>query len=86
MVAEPDAAIIPLTPGLDDDLFEHDGQLTKREIRAVTLSSLQPLQGQLLWDIGLGAGSVAIEWLLQHPFAARDRHRGKRRPRRPGGP
>jgi precorrin-6Y C5,15-methyltransferase (decarboxylating) len=55
-----------LAPGLDDDLFEHDGQLTKREIRAVTLSSLQPLQGQLLWDIGLGAGSVAIEWLLQH--------------------
>jgi precorrin-6B C5,15-methyltransferase / cobalt-precorrin-6B C5,C15-methyltransferase len=48
-------------------LFEHDGQLTKREIRAVTLSSLQPLPGQLLWDIGLGAGSVAIEWLLQHP-------------------
>ena len=66
LIAEPDAAIIPLAAGLDDDLFEHDGQLTKREIRAVTLSSLQPLQGQLLWDIGLGAGSVAIEWLLQH--------------------
>jgi precorrin-6Y C5,15-methyltransferase (decarboxylating) len=67
VVAEPGAAIIPLAPGLEDDLFEHDGQLTKREIRAVTLSSLQPLRGQLLWDIGLGAGSVAIEWLLQHP-------------------
>ena len=67
VVAEPEAAIIPLAPGLDDDWFEHDGQLTKREIRAVTLSSLQPLRGQLLWDIGLGAGSVAIEWLLQHP-------------------
>jgi precorrin-6Y C5,15-methyltransferase (decarboxylating) len=67
VVAEPDAAIISSTPGLGDDLFEHDGQLTKREIRAVTLSSLQPLRGQLLWDIGLGAGSVAIEWLLQHP-------------------
>ncbi len=66
VVAESDAAIIPLGSGLDDDLFEHDGQLTKREIRAVTLSSLQPLRGQLLWDIGLGAGSVAIEWLLQH--------------------
>jgi precorrin-6Y C5,15-methyltransferase (decarboxylating) len=66
VVAEPEAAIIPLTPGLDDDLFEHDGQLTKREIRAVTLASLAPLQGQMLWDIGLGAGSVAIEWLLQH--------------------
>ena len=67
MVAEPEAIIIPLAPGLDDDVFEHDGQLTKREVRAVTLSSLQPLQGQLLWDIGLGAGSVAIEWLLRHP-------------------
>ena len=67
VVAEPDAAIVALAPGLDDDLFEHDGQLTKREVRAVTLSSLQPLRGQLLWDIGLGAGSVAIEWLLQHP-------------------
>jgi precorrin-6Y C5,15-methyltransferase (decarboxylating) len=66
VVAEPEAAIIPLSPGLNDDLFEHDGQLTKREIRAVTLSSLAPLHGQLLWDIGLGAGSVAIEWLLQH--------------------
>jgi precorrin-6Y C5,15-methyltransferase (decarboxylating) len=67
VIAEPEAAIIPMVPGLDDDFFEHDGQLTKREIRAVTLSSLQPLPGQLLWDIGLGAGSVAIEWLLQHP-------------------
>ena len=67
MVAELEAIIIPLAPGLDDDFFEHDGQLTKREVRAVTLSSLQPRQGQLLWDIGLGAGSVAIEWLLRHP-------------------
>jgi precorrin-6Y C5,15-methyltransferase (decarboxylating) len=67
MVAELEAIIIPLAPGLDDNVFEHDGQLTKREVRAVTLSSLQPLQGQLLWDIGLGAGSVAIEWLLRHP-------------------
>jgi precorrin-6Y C5,15-methyltransferase (decarboxylating) len=66
VTAGPDALIIPLVPGLDDDFFEHDGQLTKREIRAVTLSSLAPLPGQLLWDIGLGAGSVAIEWLLQH--------------------
>jgi precorrin-6Y C5,15-methyltransferase (decarboxylating) len=66
VIAERDASIIPLVSGLDDDFFEHDGQLTKREIRAVTLSSLAPLSGQLLWDIGLGAGSVAIEWLLQH--------------------
>jgi precorrin-6B C5,15-methyltransferase / cobalt-precorrin-6B C5,C15-methyltransferase len=66
VMAEPGASIVALVPGLDDDFFEHDGQLTKREIRAVTLSSLAPLPGQLLWDIGLGAGSVAIEWLLQH--------------------
>jgi len=67
VIAEPDAAIMPWSP-LDDAFFEHDGQLTKREIRAVTLSSLQPQHGQLLWDIGLGAGSVAIEWLLRHPL------------------
>lgn len=67
VITGPEAAVLPLAPGLDDGFFEHDGQLTKREIRAVTLSSLQPLHGQLLWDIGLGAGSVAIEWLLQHP-------------------
>ncbi len=67
VIAEPGAVIIALAPGLDDALFEHDGQLTKREIRAVTLSSLEPRHGELLWDIGLGAGSVAIEWLLRHP-------------------
>jgi precorrin-6Y C5,15-methyltransferase (decarboxylating) len=67
VTAEPGAAIIPLVSGLDDSFFEHDGQLTKREIRAVTLSSLAPQQGELLWDIGLGAGSIAIEWLLTHP-------------------
>jgi precorrin-6B C5,15-methyltransferase / cobalt-precorrin-6B C5,C15-methyltransferase len=65
--AAPDAMIVPLSPGLDDTLFEHDGQLTKREVRAVTLSALAPRQGELLWDVGLGAGSVAIEWLLRHP-------------------
>jgi precorrin-6Y C5,15-methyltransferase (decarboxylating) len=67
VIAEPEAAIISLAPGLDDALFEHDGQLTKREIRAVTLSALEPRQGELLWDVGLGAGSIAIEWLLRHP-------------------
>lgn len=67
VVASPDAAVLPLAPGLDDRLFEHDGQLTKRDIRAITLSALAPRQGELLWDVGLGAGSVAIEWLLRHP-------------------
>ncbi len=54
-------------PGLPDDLFEHDGQITKREIRAITLSALAPRQGELLWDVGAGSGSVGIEWMLRHP-------------------
>jgi precorrin-6Y C5,15-methyltransferase (decarboxylating) len=62
-----DGRAIPFAPGLPDSYFEHDGQITKREIRAVTLSSLRPEPGELLWDIGLGSGSVAIEWLLSHP-------------------
>ncbi len=58
---------IPFASGLPDEMFEHDGQITKREIRSVTLSSLRPSPHQLLWDVGLGSGSVAIEWLLSHP-------------------
>lgn len=61
------ARIIPLTPGLSDDLYEHDGQLTKREIRALTLAALAPRRGELLWDIGAGAGSIGIEWMLADP-------------------
>ena len=53
----------PSVPGLPDDAYEHDGQLTKAEIRAVTLAALAPCDGELLWDVGAGAGSVAIEWL-----------------------
>ena len=67
VVADPDARILPLAPGLADDLFEHDGQITKREIRAATLSALAPRLGELLWDIGAGSGSVAIEWMLADP-------------------
>jgi precorrin-6Y C5,15-methyltransferase (decarboxylating) len=67
VAAEAAALIVPYAPGLDDRLFETDGQLTKREIRAVTLSALAPRHGELLWDIGIGSGSVAIEWLLCHP-------------------
>ncbi len=67
VVAGAGARTIPFGFGLDDALFEHDGQITKREIRAVTLSSLAPAHGQLLWDIGAGSGSVGIEWMLAHP-------------------
>jgi precorrin-6B C5,15-methyltransferase / cobalt-precorrin-6B C5,C15-methyltransferase len=53
--------------GLPDDAFEHDGQLTKRDLRAAALARLLPAPGQLLWDIGAGAGSVGIEWMRAHP-------------------
>lgn len=65
--ASPEARVLPLAAGLDDALFEHDGQITKREIRALTLSALSPRKGELLWDIGAGSGSIAIEWMLAHP-------------------
>jgi precorrin-6Y C5,15-methyltransferase (decarboxylating) len=65
--AGPDARVIPRAAGLPDAMFEHDGQITKREIRALTLSSLAPRRGELLWDIGAGSGSVAIEWMLADP-------------------
>jgi precorrin-6Y C5,15-methyltransferase (decarboxylating) len=67
VVAQPGARVIARAAGLSDALFEHDGQITKREIRAVTLSSLAPCRGERLWDIGAGAGSVAIEWMLADP-------------------
>jgi len=70
VAASRDARVLALTPGLADALFEHDGQITKREIRAVTLSTLAPRRGELLWDIGAGAGSVAIEWMLADPTLA----------------
>jgi precorrin-6Y C5,15-methyltransferase (decarboxylating) len=59
----PKARILHRGFGLPDDAFRHDGQLTKREIRAAALSALGPLHGELLWDIGAGCGSIAIEWL-----------------------
>ncbi|WP_208297315.1 precorrin-6y C5,15-methyltransferase (decarboxylating) subunit CbiE [Actinophytocola oryzae] len=65
--AAPGVSPLGRTPGLPDDAFDHDGALTKREVRAVTLAALAPLPGQLLWDVGAGAGSVAIEWLRTHP-------------------
>lgn len=65
--ASANARVLPLTPGLPDDWFEHDGQITKRDIRAVTLAALAPRKGELLWDIGAGSGSVSIEWMLSDP-------------------
>jgi precorrin-6Y C5,15-methyltransferase (decarboxylating) len=67
VAASPGARIIACTPGLAEALFEHDGQITKREIRAVTLAALAPLNSECLWDIGAGSGSVAIEWMLADP-------------------
>jgi precorrin-6Y C5,15-methyltransferase (decarboxylating) len=60
----PEARVLTRASGLADNLFDHDGQITKREIRALTLSSLAPRKGELLWDIGAGSGSIAIEWML----------------------
>ena len=65
--AEAGARILSLSAGLADELFEHDGQITKREIRAMTLSALAPRHGELLWDIGAGSGSIGIEWMLADP-------------------
>ncbi|CAN7325542.1 precorrin-6y C5,15-methyltransferase (decarboxylating) subunit CbiE [Phenylobacterium sp. LjRoot225] len=67
VAAGPGARIIPLACGLPDEAFEHDGLITKREIRAVTLSAMAPCAGELLWDVGGGSGSIAIEWMLRHP-------------------
>jgi precorrin-6Y C5,15-methyltransferase (decarboxylating) len=58
---------LPRVPGLPDDAFEHDGQITKREVRALALAALAPVPGQLLWDVGAGSGSVGIEWMRAHP-------------------
>ncbi|MEG9861009.1 MAG: precorrin-6y C5,15-methyltransferase (decarboxylating) subunit CbiE [Parvularculales bacterium] len=63
----PDAVVLPMTTGLPDDVFVHDGQLTKRETRAATLAALAPFPGARLWDIGAGCGSIAIEWMRCSP-------------------
>lgn len=68
-IAAPDAALLPRVPGLEDDLFQSDGTMTKREVRAVTLAKLMPMRGALLWDIGTGCGSVAIEWMRAARYA-----------------
>lgn len=67
VVADASARVVPVAPGLPDDWFEHDGQITKREVRAMTLAALRPFRGAHLWDIGAGSGSIAIEWSLLDP-------------------
>ena len=62
-VSAPATALLPLVPGLPDEAYDHDGALTKRHVRAATLAALAPTPGGLLWDIGAGSGSIAIEWL-----------------------
>ncbi len=66
VVADAGARIVPFAAGLDDTCFESDGTMTKRDVRAITISSLGPRHGERLWDVGAGSGSVAIEWLLRH--------------------
>lgn len=65
--ADADAPLHPRAPGLPEAVFAHDGQITRREIRAATIAALSPRPGNLLWDIGCGSGSVGIEWMLNHP-------------------
>lgn len=66
-VADANAIRLPLTCGLPDDAYRHDGQLTKRDVRAITLARLAPRPGELLWDVGAGCGSIGIEWMRAHP-------------------
>ncbi|MCY1140082.1 precorrin-6y C5,15-methyltransferase (decarboxylating) subunit CbiE [Actinoplanes sp. Pm04-4] len=63
----PDGPATSVAPGLPDSLYETDGQLTKREVRAVTMAVLAPVPGALLWDVGAGSGSIGIEWMRSHP-------------------
>lgn len=62
-IADPDTQILYKGPGLPDGAFRHDGQMTKREVRAATLAKLMPRRGAVMWDVGAGCGSVAVEWM-----------------------
>ncbi|HXZ07080.1 MAG TPA: precorrin-6y C5,15-methyltransferase (decarboxylating) subunit CbiE, partial [Paraburkholderia sp.] len=66
-VAADETRALPLTSGLPDDAWLHDGQLTKRDVRAITLARLAPKPHALLWDVGAGCGSIGIEWMRAHP-------------------
>lgn len=65
--ADVGAQLLPLGAGLPDSAYRHDGQLTKRDIRAIALARLAPQPGELMWDVGAGCGSIGIEWLRTHP-------------------
>ncbi|MEV4944344.1 precorrin-6y C5,15-methyltransferase (decarboxylating) subunit CbiE [Streptomyces sp. NPDC053755] len=65
-VRSPDVPRLGAAPGLPDEAYEHDGQLTKRYVRAATLAALAPAPGELLWDVGGGSGSIGIEWMRTH--------------------
>jgi precorrin-6Y C5,15-methyltransferase (decarboxylating) len=66
-IAEPSTPRLSRLAGLPDSAFKHDGQLTKRDVRAITLARLAPIPGELLWDVGAGSGSIGIEWMRTHP-------------------
>ncbi|AZF56515.1 precorrin-6y C5,15-methyltransferase (decarboxylating) subunit CbiE [Pseudomonas sp. R11-23-07] len=66
-LASPDTPRLSRLAGLPDSAFKHDGQLTKRDVRAMTLARLAPMPGELLWDVGAGSGSIGIEWMRTHP-------------------
>ena len=61
-LCDPTAPIQPVVPGLEDQSYDHDGQITKRAVRAITIANLAPTPNAHLWDIGTGAGSISIEW------------------------
>jgi len=66
-LASSDTPPLSRLAGLPDSAFQHDGQLTKRDVRAMTLARLAPMPGELLWDVGAGSGSIGIEWMRTHP-------------------
>lgn len=66
-IAEPNMPRLSRLAGLPDSAFKHDGQLTKRDVRAITLARLAPVPGELMWDVGAGSGSIGIEWMRAHP-------------------
>jgi len=81
LIAAPGTRVLARSPGLPDDAFAHDGQMTKREVRAATLAALAPAPGARLWDVGAGCGSVAIEWMRAADRSTAigiERHAGRR--------